>query len=239
MTPVAVVTGASRGIGRAVALEAARRGYDVLIGFRSDPLMAKEVADAVEAAGRRAEVCAADLAELAGVVHTAEAARRLGPVALLVNNAGVTNSGPLSQLDFDLWERTLALNLTAPVWLTRELAPDLARNLGAVVNIGSTGGIVGSVHSLPYSASKAGLIGATKTLARMLAPKVRVNLVAPGITDTDLLDGITETQKSSIVAEQPLARIADAEEIARVVLDVSAWTYATGQTVVVDGGRVM
>jgi 3-oxoacyl-[acyl-carrier protein] reductase len=239
MTGVALVTGGSRGIGRAVALEAARRGYDVLVGCGRDRQRAEEVACAVSELGSRSRVCVADLCTIAGVQATATAARDLGPVTLLVNNAGVTNSGPFAEMDARKWEQTLALNLSAPVWLTQSLTTDLAANHGCVVNVGSTGGIVGSVHSLPYAASKAGLIGVTKTLARMLAPDIRVNLVAPGITDTDLLDGITDAQRRIIVSEQPLARLGSPDEIARAVLDVSAWTYATGQIIIVDGGRVM
>lgn len=239
MSAVALVTGASRGIGRAVALEAARRGYDVLVACGQDHRRADEVAAAVCGLGQRAGVCTADLTNRAGIDATIAAVRDLGPVGLLINNAGVTNSGPLQDLDAERWERTLALNLSAPVWLTVGLAADLAACHGSVVNVGSTGGILGSVHSLPYAASKAGLIGATKTLARMLAPDVRVNLVAPGITDTDLLDGITDAQRRGIVSEQVLPRLGSADEIARAILDVSGWTYATGQTVVVDGGRIM
>jgi 3-oxoacyl-[acyl-carrier protein] reductase len=239
VSPVAVVTGASRGIGRAVAIEAADRGFDVLVCCGTATDAAHVVADQVRERGRRSEVFSGDLAEPPVLPALCEAARRLGPVALLVNNAGATHSGPLDELDLATWERALALNLTAPVWLAKLLAPDLAANEGVVVNIGSTGGIVGSVHSLPYAATKAGLMGATKTLARMLAPAVRVNLVAPGITDTDLLDGITDAQRAEIIDGQPLRRLGDPEEIARVVLDVAGWTYATGQTVVADGGRVM
>lgn len=236
---VAVVTGGSRGIGRATALEAAHRGYDVLVACGRDRDRAEDVAREVEIVGRRSGACAVDLTTRRGLDELVEAARLLGPVALLVNNAGITNSSSLEDLDEQRWQQALSLNLTAPVWLTKELAPDLSANHGAVINVGSTGGITGSVHSLPYSASKAGLIGATKTLARMLAPTVRVNLVAPGITATDLLDGINDAQREAILSGQVLPRLAHPTEIARVILDVSQWEFATGQTFVVDGGRVM
>ncbi|MCU4183268.1 SDR family NAD(P)-dependent oxidoreductase [Acidiferrimicrobium sp. IK] len=239
MSGVALVTGASRGIGRAVAIEAARRGYDVLVGCVGAVAAAEAVAAAITGTGKQAAVCQADLTQVEGLEATVAAARTLGPVTLLVNNAGVTNSGPLGSLDWDRWHATLALNLTAPVWLARNLSSDLAAGRGAVINVGSTGGIVGSVHSLPYAASKAGLIGATKTLARMLAPDVRVNLIAPGITDTDLLQGVTLEQRVQILDGQPLARLGQANEIARVIMDVASWTYTTGQVVVADGGRVM
>lgn len=236
---VAVVTGASRGIGRAVALESARRGWDVLVCCGSAVDAAEAVTGEITQIGRRAAVFSGDLTDAVTLHGVCEEARRLGPVSLLVNNAGITNSGPLEDLDLATWERTIALNLTAPVWLAKLLASDLADNQGAVVNVGSTGGLVGSVHSLPYGASKAGLVGATKTLARMLAPAVRVNLVAPGIADTDLLAGITTGQRKEIISGAPLRRLGTAGEVARVVVDVAQWTYATGQTIVADGGRAM
>lgn len=210
-----------------------------LVCCGSDLAAAEAVTDEVREAGRRAAVHLADLADVEALDALARAARDLGPVTLLVNNAGRTHSSSLAQMSYDGWQHSLALNLTAPVWLSRLLAPDLATHRGAIINVGSTGGIVGSVHSLPYAATRAGLLGVTKTLARMLAPDVRVNLVAPGITDTDLLAGITDAQREEIVSGQPLRRIGTAEEAARAVMDVAGWTYATGQTVVVDGGRVM
>lgn len=233
---VAVVTGGSRGIGRAIAVEAAARGYDVVIACRK---AAEATRAEVVGLGRRGHVVVGDLAELAAVEDLAETARRFGPVHLLVNNAGVTNSGSLDDLDIGRWNETIALNLTAPAWLSRCLAPDLRDNSGSIVNIASTGGVIGSVHSLPYGSSKAGLIGLGKTLARMLAPHVRVNTVCPGPIDTDLLDGITEAQMAEIVGATPLARLGRVGEIGRAVLDISEWTYCTGQTIVVDGGRVM
>jgi 3-oxoacyl-[acyl-carrier protein] reductase len=158
---------------------------------------------------------------------------------LLVNNAGTTLSSPLAEMTSEMWDAAVAINLTAPIWLAKLLAPELVEHRGAIVNVGSTGGLVGSVHSLPYAATKAGLVGATKTLARMLAPDVRVNLVAPGIVDTDLLAGITDAQRDEILDGQLIRRLGDADDIARVVLDVAQWPYATGQVVVVDGGRAM
>lgn len=239
MSPVAIVTGGSRGIGRAVALEAARRGYDVALSFRSRKDEAQAVVDDIEAAGRRAAAVMVDLAEPADGTVIVDAARALGDVSLLVNNAGITNSCALDELTLEGFEEALAVNLTAPAWLSRLLAPDLRRSAGAIVNMGSTGGLTGSMHSLAYGASKAGVHGLTRTLARMLAPDVRVNAVCPGPIATDMLDALTPEQLDAVLSATPAARLGTPEEIATVVLDVAGWGYCTGQTIVVDGGRVM
>lgn len=239
MSPVAIVTGGSRGIGRAVALEAARRGYDVALSFRSRKDEAQAVVDDIEAAGRRAAAVMVDLAEPADGTVIVDAARALGDVSLLVNNAGITNSCALDELTLEGFEEALAVNLTAPAWLSRLLAPDLRRSAGAIVNMGSTGGLTGSMHSLAYGASKAGVHGLTRTLARMLAPDVRVNAVCPGPIATDMLDALTPEQLDAVLSATPAARLGTPEEIATVVLDVAGWGYCTGRTIVVDGGRVM
>lgn len=239
MSGVAVVTGGSRGIGAAICREAAARGYDVVIGFRTGKAEADAVASDIAAHGRASVAVEGDLADPSAVDDLAAAARRLGPVALLVNNAGITSSCSLDEVTRDDWNRAVAVNLTAPAWLAKALAGDLRRTRGAVVNVASVGGIVGSLHSLAYGATKAGLLGVTKTLARMLVPDVRVNAVCPGPIATDLLDGITDEQLATILVETPMNRLGTPEEVARVALDVSSWLFCTGQTIVVDGGRVM
>jgi 3-oxoacyl-[acyl-carrier protein] reductase len=239
MSRVAVVTGGSRGIGRAVALEAARRGFDVALSFRSRKDEAQAVVDEIDTMGRRAAAVMVDLAVPGDGSVVVDAARSLGEVSLLVNNAGITNSCALDDLTLDGFEEALAVNLTAPAWLSKLLAPDLRRSAGAIVNMGSTGGLTGSVHSLAYGASKAGVHGMTKTLARMLAPDVRVNAVCPGPIATEMLDSLTPVQMEAVMAATPVGRLGTPEEIAAVVLDVAGWTYCTGQAIVVDGGRVM
>lgn len=233
---VAVVTGASRGLGRAIAVEAARRGYDLVLAARSD--LGPTRRD-VEDEGRTAVVVQGDLADADHVGELADASTAAGPVGLLVNNAGVTNSGPLDEVTLDRWDATVRLNLTAPAMLSKLLAHPLQATNGAIVNIGSTGALAGSFHSLPYGATKAGVIGLTKTLARMLAPHVRVNAVHPGPIATELLAGVGSDGLAATVAATPLGRLGEPHEIANVVLDISAWTYCTGQSIVVDGGKVM
>jgi 3-oxoacyl-[acyl-carrier protein] reductase len=158
---------------------------------------------------------------------------------VVVNNAGLTLSRPLAEVQLDDWERGLAVNLTAPMWLTLKLVEPLRASGGAVLNVASTGGVIGSMHSLVYGASKAGLIGLSKTLARMLAPDVRVNAICPGPIATDLLDGIEDDTMAAIVGSTPLGRLGTPAEIAKAGMDICEWEYCTGQTIVVDGGRVM
>ena len=238
MNPVTVVTGGSRGIGRATALEAARRGHDVVVAYRTEASAANDVVAEIERVGCRAVAVAVDLAEAAALDPFIDQIRDFGTTRLLVNNAGLTNSGRAEQMTPRDWEQTIAVNLSAPTWLSVRLAPDLRASEGAIVNIASTGALTGSLHSLPYGASKAGIVGVTKTLAGMLAPDVRVNAICPGPIDTDLLAAVGEDVLDTIASETPLQRLGTSDEIARCVLDVSEWDYCTGQTIVVDGGRV-
>lgn len=210
-----------------------------MIAYGSRVEAADEVAAAVRGVGRNALTVGADLRKSDQVESLAHAAREFGLVTLLVNNAGITNSCALDDLQLDDWNDAIALNLTAPAWLSKQLSKDLREHEGAIVNVASSGGLVGSTHSLAYGASKAGVLGLTKTLARMLAPEVCVNAVCPGMVETELLDGVTPEQFEGILAGTPAARIATPEEIATAVLDVAAWRYCTGQSIVVDGGRVM
>jgi NAD(P)-dependent dehydrogenase (short-subunit alcohol dehydrogenase family) len=240
MNGVAVVTGGSRGIGRSVCLEAAARGYDVVFGYRSAAEAAAQLVRQLEQLGRRAVGVQDDLVDDSAVHRLADAARAAGPVSLLVNNAGVTNSGPFHAMTQRAWDHALALNLTAPTLLAQALAPDLGRTRGSIINIGSTAAFMGSVHSVPYGVTKSGVVGLTRTLAGMLAPDVRVNAVCPGPIETELLDAsLTTEHMDKILASTPLNRLGTCDEVARVVLDVASWPYCTGQSVVVDGGRAM
>ena len=200
---------------------------------------ADDVVEAITSAGRRATVVAGSLADVGVIEQLAEVATDFGAVRLLVNNAGITNSGQLADLTIEQWREAVDVNLTAPAWLSKCLAGVLRENRGTIVNVASTGGVIGSVHSLPYGSTKAGMIGLTKTLARMLAPDVRVNTICPGPIDTDLLSGIADEQMAAIVGGTPLGRLGGVDEISRAALDISEWSYCTGQTIVVDGGRVM
>lgn len=238
-TPVAVVTGGSRGIGRAFVVEAARRGYTVVFTHRGRGTDAEETVHAAEQVGARAIGVIADVTSDEGIAAVHAAASDLGTVSLVVNNAGILAHGDLAETTDDLWNGAFAIHVKAPMKLTRALHADLAASGGAVLNVSSTGGIVGSVHGVSYGSSKAAVIGLTKTLARELAPDVRVNALAPGPVATDLYSSIPLAEQRAVEDETPLKRIAEPEEIARTGLDLSSWPNVTGQVVVSDGGRVM
>ena len=237
---VAVVTGGSRGIGRAFVLEAVRRGYRVVFSYRSRRDEAESAAAAAAELGGEAIPVQADLEEFEAVAALAAAARQAGPVSLLVNNAGLGEEYTLEQLTRRNWERVLAVNLTAPTFLIKELHDELVARRGSIVNVSSDGGVAGSLHGAPYGATKAGLVGLTKTVARELAPDVRCNAIAPGPVATEMWFSVDpETQKQVTEREVLLKRIAEPEDIARAGLDIASWPDATGIVVVLDGGRIM
>jgi 3-oxoacyl-[acyl-carrier protein] reductase len=237
---VAVVTGGSRGIGRAFVVEAVRRGYRVVFNYRSRREDAEQTVAAAMELGGEAIALQADLEDFDAVATIARAARRAGPVALLVNNAGLGVEFTLEQMSRRDWERSIAINLTAPTFLIKELRQDLVAQRGSIVNVSSDGGVAGSLHGAPYGATKAGLVGLTKTMARELAPHVRCNAIAPGPVATEMWFAIDpETQRRVTELETPLQRIAQPEDIARAGLDIASWPDATGIVVVLDGGRIM
>lgn len=240
MAPLAVVTGGSRGIGRAFVLEAVRRGYRVLFTYQSREADAAETARRARELGGEVEPLRVELGRYEGVAATAAAARKLGATRLLVNNAGVTEECSLETMTPQTWERAVALNLTVPAFLVQELRADLMAEGGAILNVSSDGGVAGSLHGPPYGATKAGVIGLTKTLARELAPHVRCNAIAPGPVATEMWFSIApEVQAQVVEREVPLKRIAEPEDVARAGLDIAGWPDATGIVVVLDGGRVM
>ena len=238
---VAVVTGGSRGIGRAVVLEAARRGHAVVFSHRGRGDDAAETVAAATAAnpGRAVLGVHASMEDRADLTRLVEAARSLGEVHLLVTCAGFLEDTRLADVTDEHWWASLDVHVTAPMLLARELAGDLARVGGAIVNVASDGGVAGSVHGAPYGTSKAATIGLGHSLARELAPHVRVNTLAPGPIATDMWDAVPAASRRAVEDATPLGRVGTAEEIARCAFDLASWTYVTGQTLVVNGGRVM
>ena len=238
--PLAVVTGGSRGIGRAFVLEAVRRGYDVVFSYRSREADAAETVELAAALGGQAVSVRADLEQFDGVQTLASEAHARGRASLLVNNAGIGEEFTLEELTREGWERSVAINLTAPTFLAKELKADLVAQRGAILNVSSDGGVAGSLHGAPYGATKAGLIGLTKTLARELAPHVRCNAIAPGPVATEMWFAIDPAVQQQVMErEMPLKRIAQPEDIARAGLDISSWPDASGIVVLLDGGRIM
>ena len=237
---LAVVTGGSRGIGRAFVLEAVRRGYRVVFSFRSRETDAAETVKAAASIGGEATSVKADLERFEGVQAVADATRALGEVALLVNNAGIGEEFTLEQLTREGWERSIAINLTAPTFLAKAFKADLIARRGAILNVSSDGGVAGSLHGAPYGATRAGIIGLTKTLARELAPHVRVNAIAPGPVATEMWFAIDPAVQEQVMErEMPLKRIAQPEDIAKAGLDIASWPDASGIVVLLDGGRIM
>ena len=238
--PLAVVTGGSRGIGRAFVLEAVKRGYRVVFSYRTREADAAETVKSAAALGGEAVSVRADLVRFEDVQAIANAAHEQGKTSLLVNNAGIGEEFTLEELTREAWERSIAINLTAPTFLAKELKADLVAERGAILNVSSDGGVAGSLHGAPYGATKAGIIGLTKTLARELAPHVRVNAIAPGPVATEMWFAIDPAVQEQVTErEMPLKRIAQPEDIARAGLDIASWPDASGIVVLLDGGRIM
>lgn len=236
---VVLVTGGSRGIGRAVVIEAAGRGYDVVFSHRGRGRDAKDTVEATRATGRSARAVVASMEKPADLGALVAEARRAGQVHVLVTCAGFLADARLDDITDEQWWASLDVHVTAPMLLAKELAPDLARVGGAIVNLASDEGVAGSVHGAPYGTSKAATIGLGHSLARELAPHVRVNTLAPGPVATDMWDALPESSRRVVEGATPLGRVGTPEEIARCALDLASWTYVTGQTLVVNGGRVM
>lgn len=238
----ALVTGGGTGIGRACSLALARSGRPVAISYRRSSDDAEATVAEIEAAGGRALVVQADVTDESSVRALAATVReRLGPVEVLVNNAGATIPLPLDDLDGatdDVWQQMLAINLMAPWYVTRALADDLrAADDGVVVNIGSIAGLTGNGSSLPYAVSKSAMHGLTRSLARALAP-VRVNEVAPGLVLTRWWAG-SEDRGRELAAQALLDRETTPDDVAAAVLGLVSSRAITGQTVVVDGGQTL
>lgn len=240
----ALVTGASRGLGRAIACRLAAAGADVAVHFHRDEAAAAQTAALVAAEGRRAELLRADLADPTAVdAAVAEAGRAFGGLDLVVNNAGQAPVQPWDRIRPEEWSELLAVNLGGPFHVLRAVRPLLAQaGGGAVVNVGSVVSFNGGSFGPAYAAAKAGLIGLTRSAARDWGPLgIRVNCVAPGPLDSPLAHALPAAALEAMVSQTPLRRLGTFEEVADVItwLLSNASAYLTGQTIVVDGGRIM
>lgn len=241
---VAVVTGASRGIGRAIALELARQGANVVINYNQSADAANAVVAEIEALGREALAIQADVANADAAAALIKAATdRFGKIDILVNNAGVTRDNVIMMMSEDDWDTVLDVNLKS-AWLCCKAAARamMRKRTGRIINITSVSGIAGQGGQTNYSASKAGIIGLTKSLAKEVAPRsITVNAVAPGFIDTDMTATLSEDLLSQVDAAVPLGRRGKAEEVAYAVAFLASdqANYITGQVLSVDGGLVM
>jgi 3-oxoacyl-[acyl-carrier protein] reductase len=236
-----VVTGGSRGIGRAIAEALGARGATVAVNYHSSAAAAREVADAVEAAGGEARAVRADVTDPDAVATLHEAVRTaFGPVDVLVNNAGITRDARFGDMTAREWHQVLETNLTGAFNCTKAFYEDVQEaEDGRVVSVGSVVGKQGNFGQVNYAAAKAGLFGFTRSLAIELAPTgSTANCVAPGFTDTDMLAEVPEAVRDGIREEVPLGRFADPGEVADAVAFLASErsSYLTGEVLDVNGG---
>ncbi|MER3419227.1 MAG: hypothetical protein C4290_01305 [Chloroflexota bacterium] len=246
---VAIVTGSATGVGRSTALMLAERGCNVVVNFTRSEAEARETATEVERRGAHALLVRADVSSDADCRRMVrEALERWGRLDILVNNAGTTVFVPhhdLEALTEEAWDRIFAVNVRGTFYMSRAAAPALrASGQGAIVNIASTAGIRAGGSSIPYAASKAAIINLTVSLARVLAPEVRVNCIAPGFIDTRwLAQGYGErfpALRESVRQHTPLKDVGRPEHMAQAVISmITGMDWVTGQTLVVDGGNII
>ena len=240
---IAVVTGAGRGIGRAIALKFAHEGADVVAVSRTQENSDKVAAE-ISALGRKAWAFAVDVADSAAVSAAAEKIlAETGKVDILVNNAGVTRDGLLMRMPDADWDTVLDTNLKGAFLVTKAFSRAMIKaRSGRIINISSVIGLIGNAGQCNYAASKAGLIGFTQSAAKELASRgITVNAIAPGFIQTDMTSELKEDMKAALIKQIPLGTLGEAEDIAGAALYLAgpAGRYITGQVLTVDGGMVM
>lgn len=240
---IAVVTGAGRGIGRAIALKFAQEGADIVVVSRTQENSDKVAAE-IRTMGRKAWAFAVDVSDAAAVSAAAEKIMaECGKVDILVNNAGVTRDGLLMRMSDADWDTVLNTNLKGAFLVTKAFARAfIKQRSGRIINVSSVIGLIGNAGQCNYAASKAGLIGFTQSVARELASRgVTVNAIAPGFIETDMTAELNDQLRGEILKKIPLACLGQAEDIAGAALYLAspAARYVTGQVLAVDGGMVM
>ena len=240
----ALVTGASRGIGRAIALCLAAEGARVAINYAGNVKAAEEVKAAIEAAGGTAILCQADIADSAAVeAMVANVVKEFGTIDILVNNAGITRDTLLMRMKDEDFAKVLDTNLKGVFYCTKAVSKlMMKKRSGRIVNMASVVGLVGNAGQTNYAAAKAGVIGFSKSAAKELASRgITVNVVAPGFIGTDMTAGLPESVKEKMLTDIPLGRMGAPEDVAHAVLFLASdqASYITGQVVNVDGGMVM
>jgi 3-oxoacyl-[acyl-carrier protein] reductase len=244
MSKTAIVTGASRGIGRAVALKLAQDGFNVVVNYSGSQQRAEAVAKEVEAFGVQSLVVQANVSDADAVkVLVDTTLETFGSIDVLVNNAGITRDNLIMRMKEQDWDDVIDTNLKSVFLCTKAVTrPMMKQRAGRIINVASVVGIVGNAGQANYTASKAGVIGLTKTSAKELAARnILVNAVAPGFIETEMTDAMPEEAKAGMLSQIPLAKLGKPEDIADVVsfLASDASRYVTGQVLHIDGGMVM
>ena len=242
---LALVTGASRGIGRAIAIELAKNNFDVAINFNNSEEPAKNLRDEIKTLGVKAEIFKADVSDYNQVSELFKNIKEYfnEAVSVLVNNAGVTRDTLLMRMKPEDWQTVINTNLNAAFYCTREAIRDMAKaRYGRIINIASVVGLTGNAGQANYAASKAGIIGFTKSIAREYANRgVTANAIAPGFIETDMTEILKPDVKEGILKSIPVGSIGKPEDVAKAVLFFAGETssYITGQVLAVDGGMTM
>ena len=244
MEKVALITGSSRGIGRAAALRLAREGYAVCINYLERRDKAEELLDALDREGRPAMCFQADVADKAAVNAMAEAVRaRFGPVTLLVSNAGTAGQMQFQDVTETQWDRYFGVNVKGAYNAIQAVLPDMLHaHAGAIVTVSSMWGLRGASCEVVYSATKAALIGLTRSLAMELAPTgIRVNCVAPGVIRTDMVQVLGQETLDELARQTPLGRLGTPEDIAEAIAYFASdrASFVTGQVLTADGGFIL
>lgn len=241
---VAIISGASRGIGKEIALTLAQNGIDIVINYHENKISAEEVAKQITSFGSKALIVQADVSKSTDVDRLInETISNFGRIDILVNNAGITKDNLIMRMKEEDWDKVIETNLKSAFLLTKAVSRYMMKQRnGRIINISSVVGILGNAGQANYVAAKAGMIGLTKTLARELASRgITVNAVAPGFIETDMTASLNDELKQQLLNQIPLARLGQAEDIAKTVkfLVSSDADYITGQVINVDGGMAM
>jgi 3-oxoacyl-[acyl-carrier protein] reductase len=240
----ALVTGASRGIGREIALELARQGANVAVNFSGSEAKANEVVDEIKALGREAFAVKCDVSKSEQVAEMIKGTiDSFGKLDILVNNAGITKDNLLMRMKEEEWDDVININLKGVFLCTKAVTRQMMKQrVGRIINIASVVGVSGNPGQANYVAAKAGVIGLTKTAAKELASRnITVNAIAPGFITTDMTDKLSDEVKTEMLKQIPLARLGEPKDIAKITAFIASddSAYMTGQTLNVNGGMVM